>query len=166
MKKGLLFQKRVRKTRSIGSSADPDRARYILMVSGAALALIGWMDAVLLWYPLGFGDPEWEFATTSGFVDAIPLGTLGILALAAGAVAQGARKILVALSVIFPLIAVAVMASGVLFALNAVIAWKSVDPAYHVVLQRAVLKTSVLGVVYVALYLWLGWTVRKSGTTR
>lgn len=140
---------------------DPDRSWIACIGGGAALALAGWTDAALLWYPLGFGTPEWEFATTSTFFDALPLGTIGLTALAIGAMSRGSPRLLRVLSFLFPALAIAFVAVLGLFLLNAVVAWNRVDPALKVMLDRAVLKTSVLGLTYIVLYGWIGWLVRR-----
>lgn len=146
--------------RGFAPGPDPDRSRVACIGGGAALALVGWTDASLLWYPLQFGTPEWEFATTSTFFDALPLGTIGLTALAIAAIARGSPRLLRLLAVLFPVLAAAFVAVLGLFLLNAVVAWNRVEPAYQVALDRAVLKTSVLGMTYILLYGWLGWAVR------
>jgi len=40
----------------------------------------------LLWYPLQFGSADWEFGTISAYLNGMPLGTLGLALLAAGAI--------------------------------------------------------------------------------
>lgn len=166
MEKPVVLQRRRRARRKVAADPDPNRSGVALLAAGAALAVVGWTDAALLWYPLGFGSAEWEFATTSTFFDALPLGTIGLVALAVGALARGSTWLLRLLGLAFPLLAVALVAVFALFVLNAVVAWNRVDPGFRVMLDRAVLKTSVLSMTYIVLYGWLGWIVRGRAETR
>lgn len=161
MTKLVLRQRRVRRKGATAAGPDPDRSTVACLGGGAALALVGWTDAALLWYPLDFGTPEWEFATTSTFFDALPLGTIGLTALAIAAIFRGSSRLLRALSVLLPVLAALFVLVLGLFLLNAVVAWNQVDPALRVMLDRAVLKTSVLGLTYIVLYAWMGWLVQR-----
>lgn len=159
-------------SRRAGSTAVPvphpesDRLSAALLVAGAALAVVGWTDAALLWYPFGFGNPEWEFATASSFFDALPLGTIGLVVLALGALSRGSTGVLRLLRVAFPALVALFVAAFVLFVLNAVVAWNRVDPALHVMLDRAILKTTVVALTYLALYAWLWTLVRRAAPAR
>ena len=37
---------------------EPSTFWMVVTVLGAAVAVIGWTDLALLWYPLNFGSPE------------------------------------------------------------------------------------------------------------
>lgn len=160
MTKLLLRHSHRRKKSVVAAVPDPDRSMLACLVGGAALALVGWTDAALVWYPLNFGSPEWEFATTSTFFDALPLATIGLFALAVATISRGSRVLLRILSFLLPLLALVFAGVLVLFLLNAVVAWNRVEPEFRVILDRAVLKTSILGITYTLLYGWLGLTVR------
>jgi hypothetical protein len=163
MKGTVLFQKRRRAKQPIGSAAAPDKGWMVVAVAGAALALVGWTDALLLWFPANFSDPEWEFATTSTFFDALPLGTIGLVAVAAAALNRSSRPVLLTLAVLFPLLFLFFVGAAGLFALATAAAWGDVEPALRPVLERIVVKTSILSATYLALYAWVGWTVARSG---
>jgi hypothetical protein len=51
---------------------------YLLGWIGLAFALVGGFDLALIWIPLGFGNPEWEFGTVSATLDGLPVTTLGL----------------------------------------------------------------------------------------
>lgn len=157
----VLFQKRRKRGQRIALTATPGKAWIIVIVSGGALALIGWTDALLLWFPPNFGNPEWEFATTSTFFDAVPLGTIGLVAVTAGAVNRSTRPVLLVLAFLFPLLTLLFLSSAGLFVLSGVAAWNDVQPAFRPVLERVVVKTSILSATYCALYAWLTWTVTR-----
>lgn len=163
MKSRVLFQKRRRQRQPIGAAARPERAWQIVMVAGGALALAGWTDAFLLWLPPNFADPEWEFATSSTFFDAVPLGTIGLAAVAAGALNRSLRPVLLTLAVVFPLLTLVFLGAAALFFLTSVAAWGDVEPALRPVLERIVIKTSILSATYILLYGWLSWIVSRSG---
>ena len=76
--------------RTIGPA--PQRAWRMLGWIGLVFLVMGFVDIALGWYPLAFGNPEWEFGTISGSLNAFALPILGIYLIAASAVARGARK--------------------------------------------------------------------------
>jgi hypothetical protein len=164
-KKGLLMDRETpAKAKAVPTTDAVGRTNgwRIAAVAGLVFGIAGWTDALLLWYPLGFGNPEWEFATASSTFDAIPLGTIGLVALLAGCIGLGGRKRVLGVSALFAVIAVALFAVYVLFALSVTVAWGAIDPGMRVVLIRAVTKTSVLAFAYIFLYGWLAWIGRQS----
>ncbi|MGH7481503.1 MAG: hypothetical protein ACRELV_05065 [Longimicrobiales bacterium] len=145
-----------------GRTGRAGSALPLVVAAGLLFAVAGWTDVLLLWVPLGFGNPEWEFATTSTLFDALPLATIGValLALAARAAESSwPRRVLAALC---GLIAVALVGAAVLYALSAVVAWNAVDPGMRPLLLRSVVKTPVLAVGYITFYAWLAWWCARS----
>ena len=61
-------------------------AAWLIIVIGAAFAIVGLVDLTLLWTPLRFGDPAWEFTTLSRTFTNVPLTGLGLLFVAIGLV--------------------------------------------------------------------------------
>jgi multisubunit Na+/H+ antiporter MnhC subunit len=49
----------------------------ILVTLGAAFLLVGLADLALLWWPIEFGNPAWEFGTISQTFDSLPMSGLG-----------------------------------------------------------------------------------------
>ena len=135
----------------------------VARVAGAVLALVGWTDVVLLWYPLNVGNPEWEFATVGATYDALPLATIGSAALTIAALGRRSRRALRALGAWFVIVSLVLVGAYVLYLLSAAVAWKSVTPEYRFVLHRALGKCSSQAVLYVLLY---GWLARLTLRTR
>jgi hypothetical protein len=63
----------------------------LLIVIGAVFAVVGIVDLTLLWTPLGFGNPAWEFTTLSQTFSNVPLTGLGIVLVAYGLVRHPKR---------------------------------------------------------------------------
>lgn len=157
MTNGILLDRRAReRAKTSLRTPDPGQAWSILGGAGAMLALVGWTDVALLWVPPNFGNVEWEFATLSGMFDALPLATLGLVGMAAGAAARDGRRVLRAMSIVLPCISFLLLGAFAVYALGAVVAWQSVEQEMRVVLLRALVKTSVVAVLYIVLYGWLG----------
>lgn len=139
-----------------------------LALVGWLLALVAGMDLALLWFPLGFGNPEWEFGTTTSFMNGLPVLALGLALVMGSAVATGRRRtarsvafLLVGL-VLFVLLAAAMYATTIPLALRAV-----ENPMVRFGLQKAIVKTLVEAALYSAAFGWLavaGWrrTTRRN----
>ncbi|MGH7679157.1 MAG: hypothetical protein ACRENU_11865 [Gemmatimonadaceae bacterium] len=123
---------------------------------GATLAVVGWTDLALLWWPPRFGNAAWEFGTIGAHIAGMPLATIGTGLLSAAAIGRGWRRMARVLSIVSLLIAAATAALMVFYALDIAPAWRGVSEAARPALVKAVLKTSVFAVVYAATYIWLG----------
>jgi len=140
------------------------------MVIGAAFALVGVIDLTLMWTPVRFGNPAWEFATLSRTFSNVPLTGLGLLLVALGLVRHpdwDGLWVRVAAGV-FGLVTVLLVVLGVLYltVLPAVIRETPVEGLDAV--GNTVVKNGVEIVVYpiafalIAVLLWRG--VRKEET--
>ncbi len=58
----------------------------LFVASGAAFVAVGLVDLALLWTPLRFGTPAWEFATLSQTFNSLPFAGLGLVLTAVGIV--------------------------------------------------------------------------------
>lgn len=76
--------------RTIGPA--PLRAWRMIGWLGLVFVLMGLLDISLGWYPVAFGNPEWEFGTISGSLNAFALPMMGMYMIGASAVARGARR--------------------------------------------------------------------------
>lgn len=135
---------------------------HIVLGAGIALAVIGWTDALLLWYPLDFGNLDWEFATLTGSFDALPLGTIGLIGMLVGTVAGARYRGIVLLSFAFGLLSALLALLFALYGLTILSVWTSIEEQFRSAISRAVVKTSVLAVTYILLYGWLSWTARRT----
>jgi hypothetical protein len=134
---------------------EPATYWLILFVLGAALAVVAWTDLVLLWFPLRFGSPEWEFGTISAHFDGMPLATIGLLALTIGAMGRGWRLTTRVLAIVLLVLAVAFVAVFAIFLLDVPLALRGVAAELRPAIVKAVVKASVYALTYVALYGWL-----------
>jgi hypothetical protein len=73
--------------------ATPATLAPILVALGIALAIAGWLDVLLFYWPPHFGDNGWEFGTVAQTMDALPLPTLGLGLLAIGLRAGAAGRV-------------------------------------------------------------------------
>ncbi len=142
-------------------SPDPTTAWVLVAVVGSVLAVIGWTDILLAWYPPKFGTVEWEFGTISATIDSMPLGTMGLAALAASAIARGATRPVRIVGVLCWLIAGVLLGVLALYLLDLPVAWNGVQEGLRPMLGKAMLKTSLLTLAYIGLYGWLGWFTRR-----
>lgn len=113
---------------------------------GLLLAVIGAVDIVLYFYPPAFSSPEWEFATVAAAVSSLPLPTVGLAALVAWLLVRGSKGQKVMGAVMLLLAAAAVAAGYVLFLLNLPLALNAAAGPQGPAIQRAIIRTSVMGV--------------------
>lgn len=149
-----------------GSGAAQPRVRPapwpFIMGSGIILGLIGWVDVLLLWYPIRFGDAEWEFGTVSATFDALPLATIGLVAVAVAArIASGpvVRKTVAG----FAIVAVGIfVVAYILFVLSFLQGWANIPEQASWMLVRAGAKASLYAFAYTVLYVWLAVMLLRS----
>lgn len=137
----------------------PRAAWRMLGRFGVLLAVIGGIDIVLHWYPPAFKSPEWEFGTAATTLGALPLPTMGLVAVLASGLARAVRANLVAMAVIFSILTLFVFSALLVFmldvplALNAVSA-ANVPPQAATELKRTIARTVVMGLGFGSLYLY------------
>src|SRR5690606_16937219 len=129
---------------------DARGAWSVAAALGAALALIGWTDVLLVWLPFRPTSPEWEFGAISATFAGMPLGTLGLGILTAAAAARGWRRALRVLAVLFWILTATIIALAVIYALDVLVAWRGAPPQVAPVLKISVIKSTVFAVVYMA----------------
>lgn len=131
---------------------------------GLAFLLVGGADFTLTWVPTNFGNPEWEFGTLTASLNGLPVPLFGLAGVFwAGETAR--RKGVVAFATLCAVCFLLVILYGlVLWATNIPLALQSVPPEIARGLKRALLKTSVQGVVYPLVLAYLarrGWRVLR-----
>lgn len=135
---------------------------------GIVILAVGSADIVLTWYPTSFGDFEWEFGTVSASFNGLPTVTLGMGLWLAAALKGGRRRLSLALSAGFALLAVLVVLAAMLYATTAPVALSSVaGTAVEIGLKKAVAKTTIQGLFYPIGFLLIGWKgfrTAKSGS--
>jgi hypothetical protein len=143
---------------------DGSRAVAVLAALGCVLCAVGWFDWALVWVPLRFGNAEWEFGAISAAVDGLPLGTIGVSAVAAAAVMRGWWVPAMVIGIFAAVLVLVLLAAGVLYALDAPLAYRSIAEGARPTLLRAIARTAVSALAYVVFYGWLSWfTLRRSG---
>jgi hypothetical protein len=129
----------------------------LALTAGVFIVLLGWVDILVGWFPVGFGSAEWEFGAVSATVDGLPFSTLGLAALLLGALASGSRRGLWLAAVWTAWVLVVLLAGAVLYGLTVPVALGALGPAgLQDPLGRAVIKTSSLLVIYLCFYCWMG----------
>ena len=147
-----------------GYSPDVRSAWKILSVLGLALAAVGAVDLVMLIYPARLDSLDWEFATISGLFDGLPLTTLGLGLMLAAAVARGARFARLALLITMLVMALLITVALLLFVLDIPAVMRAAQPQLKPTMQKAVLKTGLMGTLYLLLYSTLGiwaWRLKR-----
>ena len=140
----------------------------MLLVGGLVLALVGWLDVALLWYPPQLGNANWEFGTIGQSMDAMALGTVGLLLVACGIRGRGGNRAWPRLfAILFFVLTVFCVACMGLFALNIGQMFRLVsDPSATPGLRRAIFKTLFNASVYAVGYLVAGVMLWRSTSRR
>ncbi len=121
---------------------------------GLLLLAIGLGDALVNWYPLGWGSPEWEFATVAATFGALPLVTMGLAALLGSMLGRGSRVGIIAVSVLALLAGLAVLGLFLLFLTDVPLALRaSARTAASLAIRRGIVRTSILGLGFGVGYL-------------
>lgn len=119
----------------------PDFGWQLISILGGTYALLGLLDIALTWYPFAFGNPDWEFGTVASTLDGLPVPTLGVALLLGAAVARGSKRAVRIWSTVLIVMAVTVLAIGVVYLLNVPLAFKTVqEPMIRTGLKKAVSK--------------------------
>lgn len=148
------------------ASADRTLVWRLLAVLALAIAIVGWTDLALLWYPAQFGNPEWEFGTVSAFLNGLPLGTIGLVLFGIAAIGSGWRRTTRVAALLILLVALAVIALGVVYLLDVPLAIKGTAPALHQTILKAIAKASIYAVTYAMLYVSFGIAFLRLSRTR
>jgi hypothetical protein len=134
---------------------------------GLVLSLVAAIDLSFVWFPLRFGNGEWEFTATSRTFDALSLASVGLLLILAAASLRQSRGLLLALGLVYTALLFCLVGAAVIYALNVPVALGAVPAQARTVLDRAMLRTALLMAVYLPAYVWLTWfTWRQFGAAR
>lgn len=150
----------------------------VLLIGGLVLSLSGWVDVALFYWPLRFGDAEWEFGVISGSLDALPQPTLGLILLALAARAMPERRLFARLlAAAAAVVTIALVGLVIVFALDIPVAFNAVanaarqaaasgaavNPVVGSGLKRGIAKVLVFGAGYVAAFLGLAVVLGRAG---
>jgi hypothetical protein len=159
-----------RTEKSRAAVGAPVTSWYFVAILGAAFAILGAVDLGLAWFPLVFGNPQWEFGTVTQTLDGLPVFTLGLGLSLGAAVARGKWLPARLISVLLLVLAFVIVLMVILYATDIPIALRAVpDPAVRQGLIKAIMKTTAQAVVYPAAFTWMGikgWQVSASNKER
>jgi hypothetical protein len=136
------------------SVTAPRTAWRLLGWFGLLLAVVGFIDVALQWYPASFKSPEWEFGTVAGSVATLPLLTIGLMSLLASFLARGHRSGVMAMAVVFAVLLVLVVGAFLLFLSDVPLALKASSPTpMAVTIKKSIVRTSVMAIGFGVGYL-------------
>jgi hypothetical protein len=124
-------------------------------ISGIAITLIGWTDLIMLWFPLRPASAEWEFGSTSSFIDALPLATLGLILLALVSLTEMRRRALRVIAIFAAFVSVSLIGIGIIYASGLPLALQAVQMPMREVLFLSIIKTVILATIYLIFYISL-----------
>lgn len=151
------------------ASPVPSVQQYFLPLAALGFLLTGvsLFDLGYSWFPMRFGNEEWELGTISRTFDGLPLGTVGLGFLTVVATAKRSRIGLGVLAVVFTIGVIVLLGMVALYALNVPVALGAAPPQAVPVLKRAVARTAVFMTLYLPFYGWLSWfTWRQFSNSR
>lgn len=134
------------------------QAWNLLQWTGLAFVGLGSIDLVLAWFPVGFGNPEWEFGTISASLNGLALPTLGLLLIVASAIRLDQRITRKCLAIVLALLSVSLLALAAMYFTVVPLALNQAKDNLLVEsgLRKAAIKAGAFFVVYVALFTYGG----------
>lgn len=144
--------------------SDSGGSWLILGWIGLVFLVVGGTDFALVWFPLNFGNPEWEFATVTQSFNGLPILLLG-LGLLAVAAAETERRWWSTLALVAAAgLLLWVLVGTAFWASNVSLALETVPDELELGIQRAVAKTLVQSIAYstaLGYLVWRGWAVAR-----
>jgi hypothetical protein len=155
--------------RATASTQPPsERAWRAVGWFGLLLAFVGLADILLVWYPLGLGNPAWEFGAVDQTFSGLPLLTMGLAALLGSALALGVRWRIRVVAGVLLLLALALLSAYVLYLLNVPMALRMAPPEVAIGVKKAIVKTTIMAVAFPGAYLVASISalraIRRGGT--
>jgi hypothetical protein len=148
----VLVQKDKKALDPISVSA-PRTAWRLFAWFGLVLAIVGFVDVAMQWYPVAFQSPEWEFGTVSVSFASLPLLTIGSTILLASFLARGVRAGVITMGVVFTLLTLGIVFGFVLFLTDVPLALRVAPGPAALNLKKSIVRTMVMGLTFGAGYL-------------
>lgn len=126
---------------------DSPAAWAALVVLSVALLLVSITDLGLALYPFNFGNPEWRFSTLASVATGLPMLTVGALLSLIVALRRSRRWSLAAIG-LNALILVLIIGAAAGFVGAAGATFASAPPEVHLGLEKAMVKSIILFVVF------------------
>jgi hypothetical protein len=132
----------------------PQTAWRLVGWFGLLLAVVGFVDVALQWYPTAFRSPEWEFGTVTGSLATLPLLSIGLMSMLASYLARAERAGIVAMAVVFGILLALLIGAYLLFLSDVPLALKasSTTPVL-ITMKKSIIRTSVMAVGFGTAYL-------------
>jgi hypothetical protein len=136
---------------------DASRTWALLGWVGLTFLVVGGADFVLTWYPMDFGNREWEFGTVTASFNGLPVPVMGLGLLLASSMHTG-RRWLVGLATVgaFGLL-LWVLAAAALWMATVPLALDATPVDVMIGMKKALVKTSVQSLTYPVILGFLGW---------
>lgn len=136
---------------------EASRAWALLGWVGLTFLVVGGADFALTWYPMDFGNREWEFGTVTASFNGLPILVLGLgLLLTSSLLTERRWLVVVATAGALGLLLWVLVGAG-LWAASVPLALSATPTEVAVGLQKALVKTSVQSVIYPVILGFLGW---------
>lgn len=150
------------------ASRAPIDAWRLLGWIGISFTMLGLLDIGLGWYPTAFGNPEWEFGTISGSLNALAIPMLGLYLVLASAIARSDRRTARIVAAFMGLLLLVLLGLGIVYVTVLPLAIKAVSGNALVSLgiKKAIVKAVMLGLadsVLLVVGLVRGWRVSPAG---
>jgi magnesium-transporting ATPase (P-type) len=136
------------------SVTAPRTAWRLLGWFGLLLAVVGFMDVALQWYPTSFKSPEWEFGTVTGSLATLPLLSIGLMSMLASFLARAERGGVVAMAIVFGVMLVLLIGAFLLFLSDVPLALKaSTSTPVVLTMKKSIIRTTVMALGFGTAYL-------------
>jgi hypothetical protein len=149
-------------TRASAGAAD---AWKLMGWVGIALLVVGLMDVLLVFYPLSFGQPAWEFGIMDTAVSTLPLLVVGWAAVVGWAIARGLRAIMTAAGVLALILALLVVAGFALYLLSVPVALRLAPPEVVTGVHKSIVRVTVMSLSFGTLFVIGGVAVLRAART-
>jgi hypothetical protein len=136
---------------------DPVQAWAVLGWIGFAFLIVGGSDFALTWYPMNFGNREWEFGTVTASFNGLPIVVLGAGLLYAASLQFGRRWWAALSSVVSAVLMLWVIGGAIIWATNVPLALQSVPAEMLVGIKKALVKTTIQSITYPVVFGLLAW---------
>jgi hypothetical protein len=136
------------------SVTAPRTAWRLLGWFGLLLAVVGFMDVALQWYPTSFKSAEWEFGTVTGSFATLPLLSIGLMSMLASYLARAERGGVVAMAIVFSVLLVLIVGAFLLFLSDVPLALRaSAQTPAVLTMKKSIIRTSVMAIGFGTAYL-------------
>jgi uncharacterized protein (DUF486 family) len=124
----------------------------LLWVMGWLFTVVGLLNTALIWVPLHFGSPEYEFTSVAASLDGLPLALMGMTLALAASRASGRTRSATTLVVLLLVVTLLVIAGGVLYWLNVPLALNALknQPVPRMGIVKSMVKVTAQVVFYSA----------------